>query len=81
MFVDSGVMICYAEKAEQAQQHTGIKTTSNPAEDHRKKQCRPNEIKPNSNGIYPRKRHNNSTHVMMYRDQPGNAVLFNQFLT
>ena len=34
---------CYTEKAEQAQQHPGSKTTINPAGDNRKKQCRPNE--------------------------------------
>ena len=48
----------YTEKAEQAQQHPGINTASNPAEDNRKKQCRPNETKPNSNAIHTRKRHN-----------------------
>ena len=41
--------LCYTEKAEQAQQHPGIKTTSKPAEDNREKQCRPNETKPDSN--------------------------------
>jgi len=29
--------------AEQAQQHPGVKTAINPAEDNRKKQCKPNE--------------------------------------
>ena len=42
--------MCYKEKAEQAQQRPGNKTTINkttihPAEDNRKKQCRPNETK------------------------------------
>ena len=35
---------------------------SNPTEDKRKKQCKPNETKPTSNAIHPRKRHNNPTH-------------------
>ena len=39
---------CYTEKAEQAQQHPGTKTTSNPAEDNRTKQYKPNETKPSS---------------------------------
>ena len=56
--------VCYTEKAEQAQQHPGSKTTINPAEDNRKKQCRPDETKPNSNATHhrDRKRHNNPTH-------------------
>ena len=58
----AGVVVCYTDQAEQAQQHPGIKTTINPAEDNRKKQCRPNETKPNSNAIHPHKRHNNRTH-------------------
>ena len=31
--------VCYTEKAGQAQQHPGTKTTRNPAEDDRKEQC------------------------------------------
>ena len=31
----------YSEKAEHGQQHPGIKTSINPAEDNRKKQCKP----------------------------------------
>ena len=54
-------MECYTEKAEQDQQHPGIKTTINPAEESREKQCRPNETKPNSNAIHPGKRHNTPT--------------------
>ena len=38
---------CYAEKAEQAQQHPGTKTKINPADETRKKQCKPKEAKPN----------------------------------
>ena len=33
--------LCYTEKAEEAQQHPGTKTTINTAEDNRKKQCKP----------------------------------------
>ena len=60
---------CYMEKAEQAQQHPGTRTTINPAEDSRKKQCRPNETKPNSQREAPvfrgyrRQRHSNPTHI------------------
>ena len=54
--------LCDAEKAEQAQQHPGTKTTINLAEDNRKKQCKPNEPKPYSVTINPGKRHNNPTH-------------------
>ena len=50
------LLMCYKEKAEQAQEHPGIKTTINPAEDNRTKQCRPNETKPNSNAMHPRTR-------------------------
>ena len=39
----------YTEKTEYAQKHPGVKTTINPAEDNRRKQCKPNETKPNSN--------------------------------
>ena len=38
--------------AEQAQQHPGVKTAINPAEDNRKKQCKPNETKRTSNAIH-----------------------------
>ena len=55
------IILCYTEKAEQAQQHPGIKTIINPAEDNRKKQCRPNDTKRNSNAIHPLKRHNDPT--------------------
>ena len=41
-------IICvHTEKAEPAQQPPGLQTTINPAEDNRKKQCRPNETSPN----------------------------------
>ena len=51
--------VCYTEKAEQAQQHPGTKTTINPGEDNRKKQCKPNQTKSNSITMNPRRRHNN----------------------
>ena len=54
--------MCYTEKVERAQQHPGPKTTVNPAQDNRKKQCKPNKTKPHSNVIHPRKRHNDPTH-------------------
>ena len=41
--------VCYTEKAEQGQQHPGNKTAITPADYNRKKQCRPNDTKPNSN--------------------------------
>ena len=53
---------CYTGNAEQAKQHPGPKTTVNPAQDNRKKQCRTNETKPNSNAIHARKRRNNPPH-------------------
>ena len=59
--VPCGVWLCYTEKAEQAQQQPGTKTTINPAQVNRKKQCGPNETKPNSNAIHPRKRQNSPT--------------------
>ena len=46
----------YTAKAEEGQQHPGFKTTINPAEVNRKTQCKPNETKPNSNVIHPRKK-------------------------
>ena len=49
---------CYTEKR---QEHPGIKATINPVEDNCKKQCKPYETKPNSNTIYPRKRHGSPT--------------------
>ena len=36
-------MLRYPEKAEYAQLHPGTKTAIDPAEDNRKKQCKPNE--------------------------------------
>ena len=59
--------MCYnyadkAEYAQQAQQHPGTKAAINPAEDNRKKQCKPYTTEPNPNAIHPRKRHNNPTH-------------------
>ena len=39
-------------------QNNDKRSTINPAEDNRKKQWKPNETKPNSNTIHPRKRHN-----------------------
>ena len=53
---------CNTEMAEQAQQHPGPNTTTNPAEDIHKKQCGPNETKPNAIAINLRKGHNNPTH-------------------
>ena len=54
--------LCYTEKAEQAKQHPGIKTASNPAEDNRMKQCKPKKPRANFNATNPRKRHYNPTH-------------------
>ena len=76
--------MCYAEKAEQAQQHPGTKTATNPAEDNSKKQRKLNEIKPDGIPINPRKLHNPLTHsqipsrvnylstpmMHLYRDAP-----------
>ena len=42
---------CNTEMAEQAQQHPGTNTTTNPAEDIHKKQRGPNETKPNAIAI------------------------------
>ena len=38
-----------------------LKTTINPAEDNRKKQCKPNETRPDSNTIHAHTRHSNFT--------------------
>ena len=40
---DAAFSVGYTEKG--AQQHPGINTTINPAEDDRKKQCKPNATK------------------------------------
>ena len=53
---------CYAEKAEQAQQHPGTYTTINPAKNNCRKLCGPDETKSNAIMINPRKIHNNGTH-------------------
>ena len=55
-------LVCHMEKAEYAQQHPGTKTTINPAEDNRKKQCKPDKTNPNPITISPRKRYNIPTH-------------------
>ena len=55
--------VCYTEKAEEAQQHPGTKSTINPAEDNCKKQCGPNETTPNAITMDPRKRHNIPTQL------------------
>ena len=40
------------EKAEEAERHPHTETTINPAEDNRKKQCKPDETKPISSAIH-----------------------------
>ena len=55
--------IWYMEKAEQSEQHLGIKTTINPAEDNRKKQCKPNQTNPKSDVIHPSKSHTVPAHT------------------
>ena len=40
--------VLHGEQAEYAQQQPGTKTTINPAEDTRKKECKPNETESNS---------------------------------
>ena len=54
--------LCYAEKAEQGQQHLGTRTKISPAADNCKKQCRPNQTKPNTIMPNPCKRHDHPTH-------------------
>ena len=41
--------------------------------DNRKKQCRPNETKPNSNALHPRKTHNIPTNTRTPKPQQVNA--------
>ena len=50
--------LCYTEKATEARHRPDRQYT---ACDKHKKQCRPNEPKPNSNATHPRKRRNNPT--------------------
>ena len=50
--------LCYTEKEEYAQQHLGTKTTTTPAKDNRKKQCKPNET--TLPHVYPRKKQKSS---------------------
>ena len=54
--------MCYAEKAEEAQQHPRTQTMINTAEDKCKETRGPSETKPSAITIIPRKRHNTHTH-------------------
>ena len=56
--------VCHKENAEKSQQHPGIKTTTNPAEDNRKRHSKPNGTKPNSNAMHPQKLHNNPSGIL-----------------
>ena len=71
--------MCYTQSlpilSNAAQQHPGIKTTVNPAEDNHKTQCKPNETDPNFNAIHPRKRHIQQSYTYLRAGPPAFALL------